>query len=166
MLTTPRLVLVPITMDDAEFFYGIVGHPVEVRDESDEMRARTVELREVMELFVSDWERDGFGYHSVRLAEAPDEVIGIAGLRHYVIDDVASLNICYYLRPDVYGRGIAFEATQAAIDARHAYGAAGELPVVALIPDGNEPSQQLAEKLGLRWEPGRRDSKGRRLYEL
>jgi [ribosomal protein S5]-alanine N-acetyltransferase len=120
---------------------------------------------EWIQLWLADWERGGIGYFTVRTIEEPDRIIGFAGLKLAAPEGVEFLNLYYRFRPSVWGRGYAFEAVQAALDASRPPRCAG-LPVLAKIREANVESRRLAERLGLRWDGVRFDDSGLCIYEL
>lgn len=164
MLTTPRLTLVPLTLDDAAFFYELHD------DRTQEERASDAEwpspfLTEAMGKFGTDWAKEGIGYHLVRLGDGSGPAIGIAGVRFGSLDSTDNLNVYYHIVESEQRKGYAVEATRAAIEARGAAGH-GELPVLALIRQENVASQRVAERLGFTWEEGRFNARGLCVYEL
>ncbi|WP_042382481.1 GNAT family N-acetyltransferase [Streptacidiphilus melanogenes] len=116
----------------------------------------------------ADWERDGFGYFCVVADEAPEEILGVAGLKVSTVALAGApafpvLNLYYRFRPSVWGRGLAVEATGAALDQVRPLRA--DLPVCAVIRAGNLPSRRLAARLGLH-ETGEVDTAGRHVHLL
>jgi len=85
--------------------------------------------------------------------KATDDLIGTLGLKRraadlpgHVTEDGNELELGYLLRSDVWGAGLAFEATTAALRA-----AADELPdqpVILVTQTANERSLRLAVRLG------------------
>ncbi|WP_042421675.1 GNAT family N-acetyltransferase [Streptacidiphilus anmyonensis] len=116
----------------------------------------------------ANWERDGFGYFCVFADEAPGELLGVAGLKVSTTAlpggvEVPVRNLYYRFRPAVWGRGLAAEATGAALD--HVRTLRADLPVCAVIRAGNLPSRRLAARLGLH-ETGEVDAAGRHVHLL
>lgn len=164
MLTTERLTLLPLTPDDAAFFYDLSDHRTE------QERAAGAEwpspfLAEAMGKFGTDWANEGIGYHLVRLGDGEGPAIGIAGVRFGSLDSTDNLNVYYHIVESEQGNGYAVEAMRAALEARGAAGH-GDLPVLALIRPENAVSRRVAEKLGFAWEEGRLNARGLCVYEL
>jgi RimJ/RimL family protein N-acetyltransferase len=163
MVTTARLVLSPLTSDDAAFFYDLSDHRTE------EERASGAEwptpfLTEAMGRFGTDWANEGIGYHLVRLRGGGGPAIGIAGVRLGSLDSTDHLNAYYHIVGSERGKGYAVEAMRAALEVRGAAGR-GELPVLALIRQENAVSRRVAERLGFGWD-GRFNVRGLCIYEL
>lgn len=101
---------------------------------------------------LEDWQRDGIGYWIV---EHHGSVISRAGQRRIDVPDQylpgvppeRLLHTYYRFTPAVWGRGIAFEAARAALDATLATGS--RYPVVAITTPDSVPSQRLALRLGM-----------------
>jgi RimJ/RimL family protein N-acetyltransferase len=164
MLTTARLVLSPLTPDDAAFFYDLSDHRTE-RERASGAPWPTPFLTEAMGRFGTDWKNEGIGYHLVRLGDGSGRAIGIAGVRFGSLDSTGDLNVYYHIVDSERGKGYAVEATRAALDARGAAGH-GDLPVLALIRPENAVSRRVAERLGFGWEEGRFNARGLCVYEL
>jgi ribosomal-protein-alanine N-acetyltransferase len=76
--------------------------------------------------------------------KASGKVVGIAGVQPLADD----LEIGWWLVREVWGRGYATEAGGAAM--HHVLETLGRPRVVAIIDPGNEPSQRVVERLGMR----------------
>ena len=74
---------------------------------------------------------------------------GFVGLNvpHYDAPFVPAVEIGWRLAPSVWGRGLASEAAQAALDFAFAHLAVRE--VVAITVPGNEPSRRVMQRLGM-----------------
>jgi len=144
-LETDRLVLRPVTLDDADLMLAIWNDPAFVRNVGDRgvrtvAQARTAIEEGPLKLF-ADY---GYGPFAVSLKPAGTR-IGICGLfRRPNLDDP---DIGFALLPDYCGKGLAAEAASAIVDyARDDL----RLPVLtAIVSPGNAPSIGLIEKLGL-----------------
>ncbi|SEM87763.1 GNAT family N-acetyltransferase [Streptacidiphilus jiangxiensis] len=167
ILSTARLQLLRLEHQDLDAVAAIHGDPETNRYNPD--GAASFETCERwLGTWTGDWEREGFGYFGVVTAEAPDHVIGVAGLKAATIRmpgeaSFRALNLYYRFRPTAWGRGYAAEAAGAALD--HVRALRPDLPVCALIRADNAPSRRLAERLGLR-ENGEVDAAGRRVHLL
>ena len=98
------------------------------------------------------WERDGLGYWTARLrADLPGtslragDVIGTGGCALRV--GTSWWNLYYRLTPAAWGRGLAAELVDAALEAAHAV--APDRPVVAYLLEHNVQSRGRAERAGL-----------------
>lgn len=182
IIHTGRLVLRMPTENDAVAHFEIHGDPETNRHNPDGPFASIDASRRAIARYLSDWETGGIGFHAVRLAasagtepateqaaesavEPAGEVIGFTGLCRVSLEGTPVLNLYYRYRPSSWGRGYAYEAAAAELDALRRTDPEPP-PVVALIRETNAASRRLAERLGLTWEPGRRDPKGRCVYRL
>jgi len=108
---------------------------------------------EMIDWFEEGFERDGFGLWAV---EIPGELqlAGFVGLIR-VSDEMPfapAVEIGWRLTPSAWGRGIAREAADAALD--FGFGTAGLEEVVSLTAVLNERSWRLMERLGMRRDAG------------
>ncbi len=95
------------------------------------------------------WDEHGFGVWILRELHGAD-VIGLAVLRHLLIDDVDEVEVGYAFHPASWGRGLATEVATACVgfarDPLH-------LPsLVALTHRDNHRSQRVLRKVGLVYE--------------
>jgi len=97
--------------------------------------------------FIKSYNQNGFGFYILRLIE-DDSPIGICGLIKR--DGLDHVDIGYALMPEFRGNGYAFEATKVV----YAYGVNHfKLDrIVAIVNPGNKKSEQILEKLGLKFE--------------
>lgn len=75
-------------------------------------------------------------------------VIGIAGIQP--LGTTGDLEIGWWVTPELWGRGLATEAGEAAM--RHVLDTLGRKRVVAIIDPDNTPSKRVAERLGMTLE--------------
>lgn len=90
------------------------------------------------------------------------EIVGFAGVRHYILAGDAVLNTYYRFRPGAQGKGLAYEAVKAALDASAQLGK----ECIAIISPDNLPSVTLARRLGFRRSPDRDVSPEDQVYVL
>ena len=142
-MTTPRLqldlisvsdlgALVPIFHDAAGWWYDPAGRHVDV--------ART---KTWIHKAAGRWSVDGLSYWTVRLTDT-SEVIGVGGVQRHA---TGSWNLYYRLSTASWGCGYATEVGRAAIAAGRTHD--DHVPVIAWIAEHNQPSRQVAERLGL-----------------
>lgn len=155
-LQTPRLVLRPLTLDDAPFILALLNEPSFLEHIGDK-GARDLEGARVYLASgpLDSYARHGLGLLHVGLRET-GRSIGICGLlrRPGVLEDP---DVGFAFLPDYWGGGYAFEAAEAVM----AWGreALGLKRILAITSPENARSIRLLEKLGL-------VSEGRvRLYE-
>ena len=164
-LTTQRLELRWLTLDDTPLLLAIWNDPAFVRHVADRgirtlQQARAAVEAGPLRLYAE------YGYGPFRIRRRADgEDMGICGLfRRDVLDDP---DIGFAILPDYCGQGYGFEASVAVLE--HARDVL-ELPrVTAIVSPHNAASIGLLEKLGMRYErpirmPG--DDHDVRLYSI
>ena len=98
---------------------------------------------------VGHWDRNGFGLWAV-MERHSDEIIGWVGPSHpaFIPELSDRIEIGWTLRPPWWGRGIATEGAEAAIDAVFEHLDTDE--VISLIHHTNARSIGVAQRLGMR----------------
>jgi ribosomal-protein-alanine N-acetyltransferase len=147
-IETDRLVLRPLTTEDAPFVVRLLNEPAFLRYIGDR-GVRTVPDAEayIREGPVRSYAAHGFGLYLVELKDGRVPV-GLCGLlKREALDDV---DVGYALLPEYASRGYAVEAARATLD--HARDALGLRRVVALVTPGNTASTRLLAKLGMAFE--------------
>ncbi|MDP4918510.1 MAG: GNAT family N-acetyltransferase [Haliea sp.] len=148
MLHTPRLLIDPLTEDDAAFMLALLNDPDFILHIAD----RGVRSIEQAKQYLRDgplasYRENGFGLWAVRPVGG-GEPLGICGLvKRAGLSDV---DIGYGFLPAARGRGLAHEAAVAVLGY-----AAGELSLrrlVAIVAPANTPSRTLLEHLDFRHE--------------
>ena len=143
-LETKRLLLRPITVDDAPFILTLLNEPSFLRYIGDKQVRNLDDARQyILNGPVASYERHGFGLLLVELRDSHTP-IGMCGLLKR--DELPDPDIGFALLPDFWSKGFAFEAAAAVLeDAR--------LPrVVAITSLDNESSMNLLKRLGFRFE--------------
>jgi 3-hydroxybutyryl-CoA dehydratase len=147
ILETERLLIRPWRADDRDAFAAMASDPEVMRfvhaglpytnEESDEFFARQAR------------QENDFGVCMGAMVEkASGAVVGIAGIQP--LGTTGDLEIGWWLRRDVWGRGYATEAGNAAM--RHILDTLGRTRVVAIIDPGNDASIRVATRLGFRYD--------------
>jgi len=145
-IQTPRLILRPVRPKDASEFEAFYGEP-----EVMEIRKYGVlgkeDARRQVETMVDHWRTHGFGMWVVE-EQATHGFCGECGLRW--VEDGSEVELSYGLYPQYRGRGLATEASQAALG----FGAdvLGLERIVAFSRGDNRVSHRVLEKLGMTLE--------------
>ncbi len=147
LLTTSRLGLREMTMDDLDFMATMLGDQ-EVTRFYPKAYSRE-EAVEWIERQRGRYLRDGHGLWLVveREAGAP---VGQAGLVVQQLDDGPELEIGYMIHRHFWRRGLASEAALAVRD--HAFANQPVERVVSLVRPENVPSQRTALRIGMKPE--------------
>jgi len=148
ILETERLILRPMTGEDAEFIFELLNDPSFIRNIGD----RKVQSIDGAKAYITNgpvasYARNGFGLYLVELKET-HESMGICGLiRRNALKDV---DIGYAFLPRYWSKGYAFEA--ALLMKQYAQHEIGLKRLVAVVDPENQPSIHLLEKLGMKFE--------------
>jgi len=147
-LETKRLLLRPITVDDAPFILTLLNEPSFLRYIGDK-QVRTVEdaRQYILNGPVASYERHGFGLCLMELRDSRTPV-GMCGLLKR--DELPEPDIGFALLPDFWNKGLAFEAATAVLnDGRKRLKIQRVLAITSL---DNEPSINLLERLGFKFD--------------
>lgn len=148
MLHTPRLLIDPLTEDDASFMLALLNDP----DFIEHIADRGVRTLDQARQYLRDgplmsYRENGFGLWAVR-PRGGGEPLGICGLvQRPTLSDV---DIGYGFLPAARGRGLALEAAQAVLD--YARGPLGLKRLVAIVTPANRASRSLLDHLGFAYE--------------
>ncbi len=148
MITTPNLILSPVTHCDLDIYSQILG--------SDELtkflpkgRAYTnSEIQLHVTNRVKHWEH-GFGSYVITLKNEPKTKIGYAGVE--CCENSEFSDIRYAIAPSYQGKGYVFEAAYAVLEQTFRVGKHSKIYGVALKE--NLPSIAIIKKLGMTLEP-------------
>jgi RimJ/RimL family protein N-acetyltransferase len=160
-LETERLLLRAPVADDAEALAPMYGDPEVMRFVGDGRPLTRAETERSVKRMIQRWEADGFGlFTTVRKDDGA--VIGRVGLLVWNADTWepttraesengrTEVEVGYTLGRDYWGQGYATEAAGAVRD--YALRELGADRLIALIIHGNTASENVARKLGLRYE--------------
>ena len=145
---TERLLLRPLTEDDAEFMLELLNDPSFIRNIGDR-RVRSLDGAKayITNGPVASYARNGFGLYLVELQET-HESMGICGLiRRNTLSDV---DIGYAFLPPYRGQGYALEAARAVVE--YARGTMQLPRLLAITSPENNASNALLEKIGMRFD--------------
>jgi RimJ/RimL family protein N-acetyltransferase len=144
-LRTRRLSIRPLTAADGADVYAVFAAPEVMRYWNSSPPRDLAEAGE-WAAYLADMHRR-LGYAQWRVAERrTDRLVGVAGLQP--LDGGPDVELTYALVPSAWGRGLATEASAAAL--RYAFGKAGLERVVAIASPENRGSLVVLRKLGLR----------------
>jgi RimJ/RimL family protein N-acetyltransferase len=144
-LETERLVLRPLSADDAPDVHRISNEPLVRRYLWDDEPVTSAKIQEVVAQSVRMFSEEGVGLFGVRL-RGSGELVGFCGFGH-TRDGPQEIELIYELLPELWGRGLATEASRACL--HHAFTTAGLDKVVAGADAPNVASLRVIEKLGM-----------------
>ncbi|MBV9656506.1 MAG: GNAT family N-acetyltransferase [Verrucomicrobia bacterium] len=147
---TPRLVAERPGEEHFEAMCGLFNDPgvmewIKLQNFSPEKTRRT------MAAWQTHWEQHGFGIWVWRERDGERRVIGRGGLRLFVIDGRAEIELLYAYRQEFWGRGLGTEAARGIV--AQAFGPQLALnEIAAWTLKTNRGSQRVLEKSGFVYE--------------
>ena len=148
ILETERLLLRPLSADDAEFMLELLNEPSYIRNIGDRgVRTLADANAYILTGPVASHTKNGFGLYLVILQET-NESIGICSLLKR--DGLEDADIGYALLPKFWSKGYAVESALAV--KQYAKDVLGLKRIVAITDPLNAGSIHVLEKLGLRFE--------------
>lgn len=152
-LSTPRLELRPLTMDDSEFIFRHFSDPLVTRYLMDEPPTASLEEAQAIIRFFE--QPEGKTYNRWGIERKSDRrLIGTCGFHHWE-RAYHRAEIGYDLAPDCWGQGYMREALTAMLASGFERMDLNRMD--ALVYVGNPPSYELLEKLGFQREGLLRD---------
>jgi RimJ/RimL family protein N-acetyltransferase len=143
VLTTPRLTLVPYAEDDVDALHAIWTDPDVRRYLWDDIVIPRERATQVVLDSMATARTHGIGYWTVR-RRLYGPIIGDCGF--HLFDEAEKVELFYSLARAHWGQGLAFEASQAAL--QYAWTATQFDRVYARIDAPNEASIRLIRRLG------------------
>lgn len=143
VLTTPRLVLRPVTVRDHAALLAHWTAPDVRRFLFDGVLLSPAEITAAIEDSTRDFAAAGYGLWLIH-EQCRTDLIGTAGLRPL---EGLGLEIFYSLAPGSWGQGYATEAARAVL--AHALGPLGLPEVLAEVDEGNTASLAVIERLAM-----------------
>jgi [ribosomal protein S5]-alanine N-acetyltransferase len=140
---TSRLKLVKVTKDDCGLLFKLTGN-----DKVMEFFPGVLsydETREMIQKILNQYDEYGYCFWKV-LLKHNDHFVGIAGLLHQDISNVAEVEISYRMLPEHWNKGYGTEAAKACKE--YAESVLGKQRLISLIHPQNEASIRVASKLG------------------
>ena len=148
MISTQRLFVRPLTIEDAAFILTLLNEPSFLRYIGDKQVRNLEDARQyILNGPIASYERHGFGLCLMELKESHTPV-GMCGILKRA--ELPDPDIGFALLPDFCNKGLAFEAATAVLnDARERLKLERLLAITSL---DNDASIKLLERLGFRFE--------------
>jgi RimJ/RimL family protein N-acetyltransferase len=128
----------------------LAADPLVVRYVGDGQCWSAEKAAKVSRRVLAHWHAHGFGWRAA-VDKRSGESVGIAAFNYagegFEGLDAKDLEIGWWLRPAVWGRGLATEAARALSE--EAFRRLGAVSVVARLQPGNRASARVAERLGM-----------------
>ena len=148
IVETPRLNIRELTVDDAEFIFGLVNEPSFLENIGDKGVRNLEDARQfILEGPWASHRERGYGQFLVELKDGGDP-IGVCGVLYREALDVSDIGCAFV--PQYWRRGYALEAARAVME----YGRStlGIAKIVGLTSEENVASIKALEKLGMSFE--------------
>jgi RimJ/RimL family protein N-acetyltransferase len=142
-LSTDRLRLAPVAVNDAESLFVIMSDPAGWWYQPDGRHAGLETTIAFCRWVEAMWSADGLSYWTARDLTS-EEVVGIGGSRRH--RDL-TWNLSYRIATGHQGRGLAVELGKAARNAAAIID--HSVALIAWVDDHNTPSRRVAERIGL-----------------
>ena len=147
VLTTTRLRLRPITLEDADALHALWTIPAVRRYLWDDQVLSRDSVVEIVMGSCSNFEQRGYGYFALELL-GREGLVGFCGYRG--ADDGTDVELLYGIHPQHWGEGLVAEAARAVL--RHGFERCGMPRVVAATDTPNQQAVRVLQKLGMVFE--------------
>lgn len=145
-LETEHLRLQPVRADDVDALHALWTDAGVRRYLWDDIVIERERAAAAVERALANEAERGFGLWTLQL-HAAETVVGFCGFNS--MEDPAEIELLYGLLPDLWGRGLAVEASRAALD--ELFATVAPARVWALADPPNHQSFRVMEKLGMRF---------------
>ncbi len=148
-LETPRLVLRRWREEDVAPMAAIHADPEVMRWIRDGSVRDEQQTRRGIEAWESEWESQGFGLFALEL-RSTGKLAGFTGLSvpHFLPEVMPAVEVGWRLGRSHWGQGLATEAAAAAV--RFGFEERGLERIVSIAQVGNDASERIMTKLGMR----------------
>lgn len=148
-LETPRLILRRWREEDVAPMAAVNADPEVMRWIRDGSVRDEQQTRSGIQAWESEWESQGFGLFAVEI-RSTGELAGFTGLSvpDYLPEVLPAVEVGWRLGRSHWGRGLATEAAAAVV--RFGFEARGLERIVSITQVGNDASERIMTKLGMR----------------
>src|SRR5215472_8366748 len=150
-LQTPRLVLRRWRAEDMAALAAINADPEVMRWIGTGATRDPDQTRAGLDAFERQWAESGFGIFAVQVRET-GELAGLTGLAvpHFLPEVMPAVEIAWRFARPFWNKGIGTEAARAALD--FGLTGCGLDRIIAIVQVGNDASERIMLKLGMRRE--------------
>lgn len=148
-LETPRLILRRWREEDIAPMAAVHADPEVMRWIRDGSVLDEQQTRSKVRAWESEWEAQGFGLFAVEI-RSTGELAGFTGLSvpGFLPELLPAVEVGWRLGRSHWGQGLATEAAAAAV--RFGFEERGLERIVSIVQVGNDASERIADKLGMR----------------
>ena len=148
MLETDRLLILPFSVDDADFILALLNTPSWLTFIGDRgIKTASDAQQYIVDGPLKSYAQYGFGPYVVKLKNS-NVPIGLCGLHKRLT--LADIDIGFAFLPEYAGKGYGYEAASATIT--YARDVLGLTRITGITKPTNQHSIRLLEKLGLQFE--------------
>ncbi len=144
MITTPRLVLRPFTMNDRDVLFTIVQEPDIFRYFPTQEAWPLEKVERYINYQIAHWKKFNYGHWAVVMRET-GQIIGWNGLEY--LPDTDETEVGYLISMAFWGNGYATESASAIV--KFGVNKVGLKEIIGLTHPQNFASQRVLEKSGL-----------------
>jgi RimJ/RimL family protein N-acetyltransferase len=151
VLTTPRLRVRPITIEDVDALHELWTIPAVRRYLWDDQVLARETVQEIVTHSCESFVERGFGYFALEFRDR-DGLVGFCG--HRVSEEGGhEIELLYGIHPRHWGEGLVAEAARAVL--RHGFESCGMERVIAATDTPNQQAVRVLQKLGMVFEQRR-----------
>ena len=143
-LTTTRLIMRPLTSDDAESLHQIMAEPEVLHFFPNPAAPSLEQVSKMIAGQERHWHEHHYGWWGVTLRQT-GRLIGWCGLQF--LPETEETEVAYLLAKSCWGQGLATEAARATLD--FGFETLQLSRIIAIVHPDNLGSQRVAEKAGL-----------------
>ena len=148
LIRTERLLLRPWNIDNVDQLHAMWTTPDVRRYLWDDIEITSETAKQVVDSHLATVERHDIGYWALELPPDSDRMIGFCGFRF--IDEGSDVELMYGLLSEFWGRGLATEGCNAAVE--YFWSATKYDVLYARTDPPNVASVRVRERLGMRRE--------------
>ncbi|MGY2378113.1 GNAT family N-acetyltransferase [Pseudomonas sp. SDO524_S393] len=146
--SSPRLIYRAPQPGDVQRLFAIYGDPQTHLFNPAGPLASLADAQHLLDAWLAQWARDGYGWWAIARVEAPDHLIGFGGIAPMNYLEQPRINLGYRLAVDAWGQGYATELGHHALQL--AFDTLGLPEVFGLVRPEHAASIRVLEKLGMR----------------
>jgi len=148
IVQSDRLMIRPMTLDDAAFIFRLVNEPSWLENIGDrQVHSLADAERFIREKVLAFYQSHGFGMYVIE-SRSTGVAIGVCGI--VVRESLPGADLGFALLPEFWGQGFALEAASAVVS--YAYHELRLPPLLAITSQRNARSCRLLEKLGFEYQ--------------
>jgi RimJ/RimL family protein N-acetyltransferase len=146
-LETERLLLRTPQPSDLDAMFELHADPIANRFSPSGMLDSREASAALLQSWLDHWQAKGFGFWAIALREQPQQVVGFGGVMNRSVGGVTGLHLYFRFQPQAWGRGLASEMAQQALEL--AFERLRAPNVLAVVLPANTASRKTLERIGM-----------------